>query len=123
MKLEDVRQRLVQRELDAQLAKRRGELMPAIVITIIATILFLLTLQPPDEWAKGEWFQPGGFMRELLGYDGAVLSVRAMTALAALTGLFWLAKAFYSLTPTSRERQRAKIAAAQTRLKPPSTYA
>lgn len=117
MKLEDARRRVVEEELKAYRDKRRRDLLPAIVCVLVTGILLLSMAALPEEWAKGEWFKPGGLLYETFGYDGAVLFARAAFGLVFLGCLSWLGSGLYALTDAAAERRRKKIAAEQPRFR------
>ncbi len=119
MKLEDVRQRIVEEELRADRDWRMRDLLPGLLAVGMAAVVLWMVMSPPAEWARGEWFDPGGWLRELLGYDGAVFAVRAAVAMALAGAVYWFGNTIYSFTPTGRARKRAKIAAEQPRFRRP----
>lgn len=117
MKLEDVRRRVVEEELKAYRDKRRKDLLPAIICLLLTGILLASMARAPEEWAKGEWFKPGGLLYETFGYAGAVLLARAAFGMLFLACVFWLGRGFYGLSGAAAERRRAKIAAEQPRFR------
>lgn len=119
MKLEDVRRRVVEEELKAYRAKRRSDLRIPIIGIILVGILLASMARAPEEWAKGEWFKPGGLLYETFGYAGAVLFARAAFGLLFLACLFWLGSGLYALSNAAVERRREKIAAEQPRFRKP----
>lgn len=119
MKLEDVRQRIIDEELRAYRDWRIRDILPGLGAVVMAALLLWMVVHPPAEWARGEWFDPGGWLRELLGYDGAVFAVRAAVAAAFAASLYWFGNTIYSLSATGRARKRAKIAAKQPRFRRP----
>ena len=119
MKLDDVRRRVVEEELRNYRASRRGDIQPALFSTVGAGVLLGMVLLLPADWAKGEWFRPGGLLFDLLGFTGAVMLVRGIFALVFLAALWWLVRVFYGLSEAAARRRRAKIAAEQPRFRQP----
>ena len=117
MKLEDARRRVVEEELKAYRNKRRSGLRIPIVGLILTGILLASMARAPEEWAKGDWFKPGGWMYDTFGYAGGVLFVRAAFGLVFLGCLFWLGSDLYALSNAAAERRRAKVAAEQPRFR------
>jgi hypothetical protein len=119
MKLEQVRQRVVEEELKSHREWRRRDLLPALGCIVCAGLLLWMVAHPPAEWAKGEWFHPGGWLHDLFGFDGAVLLVRAAFVLALFASVYWFGSTLYALSTAGANRRRAKIAAEQPRFRQP----
>ena len=118
MKLSEIRQRGIDQRLQDYRVRLSRDLMPALAVAIVAGILLLSTLVDPRDWAKGEWFQEGGWLREKLGYEGAVTAVRVSIGLLALLGLGYFAWTVYRLT-RGLAAQRRKMAADYKVFDPP----
>ena len=119
MKLEDVRQRVIEEELRNYRVARRGDIQAALFGTLGAGALLAMVLLLPAEWAKGEWFRPGGWLFDLFGFTGAVMLVRGAFVLVFLAALWWLVRVLYGLSEAGARRRRAKIAAEQPRFRHP----
>ena len=119
MKLDDVRRRVVEEELSNYRAKWRDDFQAALFSTVGAGILLGMVLMLPADWAKGEWFRPGGWLFDLFGFTGAVMLVRGAFVLVFLAALWWLVRVCYGLSEAGARRRRAKIAAAQPRFRQP----
>lgn len=117
MKLEQVRQRVVEEELKDYREWRRRDLLPSLGCIALTGLLLWMLAHPPAEWAKGEWFQPGGWLHDLFGFAGAVLLVRAVFVLALLASVYWFGSALYALSTAGANRRRARIAAEQPRFR------
>ena len=57
MKLEQVRPRVAEEELEDCREWRRRDLLPSSGGIALTGLLLWMLAQPPAEWAKGEWFQ------------------------------------------------------------------
>ena len=119
MRLEDARRRVVEEELKSYRDSKRKDLLPALGCVVCSGLLVWMVSRTPEEWAKGDWFKPGGWLYDLFGYAGAVLLARVVFGLALLGSVFWLARAFYGLSAAAARRRRAKIVAEQPRFRQP----
>jgi len=119
VKLDDVRRRVVEEELSNYRKQRRGDLQPASFSAIGAGVLLGMVLLLPADWAKGEWFRPGGWLHDLFGFAGAVMLVRGAFALVFLAALWWRGRVLYGLSAAGASRRRARIAAEQPRFRQP----
>jgi hypothetical protein len=120
MKLEQVRQRLVEEELKSYREWRRRDLLPSLLsIALGGMMVWGVVAQPPAVWARGEWFRPGGWLHDLVGYAGAVLLVRALMMLALLAAIYWFGATLRALSTGGARRRRARIAAEQPRFRQP----
>jgi len=118
MKLEQVRLRVVEEELKGYREWRSRDLLPSLLsIGLAGMLVWGVVAQPPAVWARGEWFRPGGWLRDLFGYAGAVLLVQAVMVLALLLAIYWFGATLYSLSTRGAKRRRAKIAAEQPRFR------
>jgi hypothetical protein len=118
MRLEQVRQRVVEEELKSYREWRRRDLLPSLLgIALGGMLVWGVVAQPPAVWARGEWFRPGGWLHDLFGYAGAVLVVQALMVLALLAAIYWFGATLYALSTRGAKRRRAKIAAEQPRFR------
>ena len=67
MKLEDVRQRGIDLRLKAYRDMMSRDLPASIICSLLLIGLFVMTLQSPEEWAKGEWLKPDGWLYRRYG--------------------------------------------------------
>jgi hypothetical protein len=110
MNLEEARRAAVEQRLQRVLVVRSRDLLKAIGLAVAATLLVLLSLQSPDEWAKGEFFRAGGWGHDHLGTAGAVLLVRSGVFVGAFASWLWLLRILRDLT-WGKGALRARLAA------------
>jgi hypothetical protein len=117
MKLADVRRRLVEEELATWAEARRRTAVVAAVAVLLLGFFVWYVMEPAVGWAKGEFFRPGGWGHDVLGFAGAVLFVRGVLVFVEVVLLAWVVASLYAITAHGLSRRRRRIERHQPRLR------
>lgn len=112
MNLDEARRAAIDGLLQQRRARLSVDLLRAIALAIVGVALLALELPSPETWAKGDWFRPGSWLHDTLGFDGAVLALRLVTLLWPLSACLWVARILHKLRggmAVERERIAAEF--------------
>jgi hypothetical protein len=108
MTLAEARELAIQEELADLKARRSKDLLLALGLTAIASILLALALRDAAGWTSIPLFRQGRFLRDTFGLAGGVLVVRLFLGAVTILCWFWLIRVVVDLRG-GLPRQRAKI--------------
>jgi hypothetical protein len=107
MKLEEIRQRGIDERLKERRTRLSLDVMPALVVTVLSGVLALSVWMDPADWAKGDWFKPGGLLYDAFGMAGAVAVTRLALGLLFVASGAYLCRLVYRLRGGGERRRIA----------------